>query len=107
GASTDSDIPFSECPIPLDGQTAPPAPPNAHLVPDVTLPCFGGNVHISLRAMAKPAVINLWAAWCGPCRDELPAIDEVYQAAGDRLAFVGVVTKDTKKNAKSLAEDIG
>jgi thiol-disulfide isomerase/thioredoxin len=107
GASTDTGIPFSECPTILDGQSAPPPAPGAHLIPDVTLPCFGDGVQLSLRKLAKPAVINLWAAWCGPCRQELPAIQGVYEAAGDRLAIVGVVTKDTKPNAQALAEDLG
>jgi thiol-disulfide isomerase/thioredoxin len=104
--SDDTAIPFSECPVKLDGQTAPPPPANAKMVPDLTLPCFGGDTQVALRDLAKPAVVNLWASWCGPCRQELPAINEVFQAAGDRLAFVGVVTEDTKPAAASLAEDL-
>lgn len=104
--SDDTAIPFSECPVKLDGQTAPPAPAKAELVPDLTLPCFGGDTKVVLRDLAKPAVINLWASWCGPCREELPALDEVFQAAGDRLAFLGVVTEDTKPAAAALAEDL-
>jgi len=107
GSGPTASIPFDDCPAPLDGQTAPPPRSGATLVPDVSLPCFTGTGPVALRGLAKPAVINLWASWCGPCRDELPAFEAVYQAAGDRLAMLGVDSKDTKPGAQSLAEDLG
>lgn len=40
-------------------------------------------------------VVNLWAGWCGPCRREIPAINDVHDALGDRgLVILGVNLDD-------------
>lgn len=38
----------------------------------------------------KPLVVNFFASWCPPCRAELPDFEEVFQAQGDEVAFLGI-----------------
>jgi cytochrome c biogenesis protein CcmG, thiol:disulfide interchange protein DsbE len=53
-----------------------------------------------------PAVVNLWASWCGPCRFEFPAFQKVSARYGKRVAFLGVNSEDSDDAASTfLAEE--
>jgi cytochrome c biogenesis protein CcmG, thiol:disulfide interchange protein DsbE len=52
-------------------------------------------------------VVNLWASWCGPCREELPLVQQLADAGGDRLSVVGVISRDGAPQAGSFAADAG
>ena len=50
----------------------------------------------------KVLFINLWATWCGPCRSEMPTIEQLYQDAGsDEIKFV-MLSLDTEKTLKNI-----
>lgn len=76
-------------------------------LPDLTVPCFNGGMSVRLSQVKGPAVVNLWASWCGPCREELPAFAALAAKAEGRFTVLGVVTGDTRAAAASLAEDLG
>jgi cytochrome c biogenesis protein CcmG, thiol:disulfide interchange protein DsbE len=50
-----------------------------------------------------PAVINLWASWCAPCREELPAMQRLADATAGRLHVVGVDSGDDRDAAVDFA----
>lgn len=56
----------------------------------------GSEVPVELSSFAgQVVVVNLWAGWCGPCRREIPAINEVYQElVGEGLIILGVNLDD-------------
>lgn len=54
----------------------------------------------------RPVFLNLWAAWCAPCRAEMPDIDEAATRNTD-VAFVGVAVKDEFSKAEAFADEIG
>lgn len=72
-------------------------------LPAVTLPCFTGGELVALDELRGPAVVNLWASWCVPCREELPALQRYADRAGGDVRVVGVVTEDRRPAAASLA----
>jgi cytochrome c biogenesis protein CcmG, thiol:disulfide interchange protein DsbE len=55
----------------------------------------------SLRG--KAVVLNFWASWCGPCRDELPILEDAWQRWRDRdVVFVGVNIRDFRGDARAF-----
>jgi thiol-disulfide isomerase/thioredoxin len=69
-------------------------------LPDISLPCLGGGRAVHLSGLTgKPTVINLWASWCTPCRQELPALQDFYERADGKVRMLGVDFEDTRPGA--------
>jgi thiol-disulfide isomerase/thioredoxin len=96
--------PFQPCPETVDQVGT---PPQGDPLPSLTLPCFTGGAPVALSRLGKPAVINLWASWCLPCRTELPHFQAFADEVGDRVLVVGVVTEDQWSKAAYAGQDFG
>jgi cytochrome c biogenesis protein CcmG/thiol:disulfide interchange protein DsbE len=77
------------------------------LLPPLAFDCLGGGTLNLGRAPGVPTVVDLWASWCGPCRTELPLMQQLSDAAGGQVLVVGVVSKDGVDQATSFAADDG
>ena len=90
-----------------DTLPSPAAEPSGDVLPDVEIEWFDGAGTISLSDIEGPAVVNLWATWCAPCRREIPDFEAVHQARGDQVRFVGInIGEDADRAAEFLA-DVG
>ncbi len=85
------------------------APARSHGMPDITLPCLGGGRDVNLAGLTgTPMVVNFWSQSCGPCRKESPILQQVHQAAGDTIRFVGVDWEDSQLGlAIEFAKELG
>jgi thiol-disulfide isomerase/thioredoxin len=82
-----------------------PAPAAAAKLPDVALPCFTGGAPVRLADLRGPAVVNVWASWCEPCRTELPMMQHLADRSRGRLTVIGVDTRDRRDAAASFGAD--
>lgn len=52
-----------------------------------------------------PVVVNVWASWCGPCREEFPLLQKASAANGREVAFLGVDSQDDADAAATFLKD--
>ena len=66
-----------------------------------------GKVSIS-ELRGTPLVLNLWASWCTPCREEAPRLREGWERFGPRgIAFLGLNIQDLRGDARAFSEEFG
>ncbi len=78
------------------------------LAPDFTLTGLDGQ-EVSLSDFrGKPVLINFWASWCGPCRIEMPFLQEVYEEWNSKgLVVLAVNLQENRIIVEKFAESMG
>jgi cytochrome c biogenesis protein CcmG, thiol:disulfide interchange protein DsbE len=74
--------------------------------PDFTLPTADGGTVRLADLKGKPVLINFWATWCQPCREEMPMLQAAQKRYGARVQFVGVNTKDQPDWAAEFLQEV-
>ena len=69
-------------------------------------PLQGDGPPLELAGLRGPAVVNLWATWCAPCRRELPAFQDVSEQRTD-VSFVGVDIGEDPGAAQAFLDELG
>jgi cytochrome c biogenesis protein CcmG, thiol:disulfide interchange protein DsbE len=73
------------------------------------LPSFDAEMYQQLLTQLRgtPVVVNIWAAWCGPCKAEAPLLHDASKAYGERVQFLGVDILDSLKGARGFIAEHG
>ena len=83
---------IADCPAPVSGAAA-----RTDGLPDLVLECLGGDAIVRLSALrGKPMVINLWAQWCNPCREESPWLRQYAKDFQGKVLLLGINYDDPR-----------
>ena len=52
--------------------------PEGVMAPDFSLPDTHGKLHRLSEYRGQPVVVNFWATWCPPCREEMPSMQTLF-----------------------------
>ena len=91
--------------------------PHIHQAPQSAAPVIGANaIPFELKTLegksagletfrGKPLVINFFASWCDPCREEMPLINELAAKAGGGYQVLGIAVEDTRAAVTEFARE--
>jgi thiol-disulfide isomerase/thioredoxin len=76
--------------------------------PPLDLKDTSGNRHRLADYRGKVVLVNFWATWCEPCREELPSIERLRAAlAGKPFAVLAVQMGGSPRTARDIAAELG
>jgi peroxiredoxin len=76
--------------------------------PDFTLKSYAGSNQKLSEFRGQVVLLNFWASWCGPCRQEMPLLNKLhkkYKKLG--FAVMGVNVEENSNKAKQIIKDVG
>jgi peroxiredoxin len=93
-------------PAPLISQRG-AAPAVGHPAPNFTLQTLDGDTLALNELAGTPVVLNFWATWCGPCRNEMPALQAASERFGDRVRILGVDQAEDAATVQEFIDELG
>lgn len=76
--------------------------------PDFTVTTLDGRRLTMGDLRGKAVVLNVWASWCGPCKDEAGELNRAYaQYQGRNVAFVGIAFNDDEGPMRDFVDKYG
>jgi thiol-disulfide isomerase/thioredoxin len=105
-ASTTGTFSHPSTAMPNSPITAAPAPIVGAPAPDFSLADLQSRTLKLSSLRGKTVLINFWATWCDPCREELPLLDRIAGKYPNALRVIGVETGDPEDAVRSFLEPL-
>jgi cytochrome c biogenesis protein CcmG/thiol:disulfide interchange protein DsbE len=73
--------------------------------PDISVTTIDGRQFTLSELQGKVVVLNIWASWCVPCREEAAAFNQIHaRYAGADVAFVGIAWNDEESEVRKFVQ---
>jgi cytochrome c biogenesis protein CcmG, thiol:disulfide interchange protein DsbE len=83
-------------------------PISSGMAPDFSLTSFDGRTLKLNELRGQVVIINFWASWCPPCREEAAYLEQTWRKyEGKGVIFIGVDWVDTEKEAFAYMDEFG
>jgi cytochrome c biogenesis protein CcmG/thiol:disulfide interchange protein DsbE len=81
---------------------------NPNPASEFSMQTLDGTEMIALSDLkGKTVIVNFWAAWCAPCRNEMPLLNQASAEFDDSIVLVGVNTQDDPDDARVFVAELG
>lgn len=78
------------------------------MAPDITVYDPQGKAVKLSDMQGKPVVLNVWASWCSPCKQEMPGFQAAYEKYDDvQFMMVNLIGQDKREDAETLLNQTG
>lgn len=89
------------------GGNIPVSPEQGAYAPNFTLQSTSGEIVQLSDYQGKIVLLNFWAVWCPPCREEMPAIQSVHESYGEQLVVLSVNAGDSRADTIEYLNSFG
>lgn len=108
---TQSLVACATLPVPATPGAAPQARPTSPASPepahDFSLPTLDDETVALAALQGRWVLINFWATWCEPCREEMPYLQALAEAHADTLVVLGVNMREDRGDVQAFVDAIG
>ena len=84
-----------------------PSPLVGHTAPDFSIELFDGKTVRLSEFRGKTVLLDFWASWCLPCREEAGDLEAAWKQQGDDVIFLGINIQDKEPDALKFIEEFG
>lgn len=63
------------------------------------------NIHVDAVKYNKVLVLNFWATWCPPCREEMPELENFYKNYGEKVQFFGIDQQESADKVSTFLQN--
>jgi DsbE subfamily thiol:disulfide oxidoreductase len=97
----------SNVPADAQAQNLAPEPAIGRPAPDFTLQTLDGKAFTLSELRGTPVVVNFWATWCGPCRNEMPALQNTAERYAGQVTIAGLDQAEEASVVQAFVDEMG
>jgi len=106
GYVAENELPAEPTPVELAEPTLAESAEPRDVAPDFALPTLDGATVRLSDLRGRWVLVNFWATWCAPCRDEMPYLDRLATDHADRLTVLAVNLRESEATVRAFATEL-